>query len=526
MLPKIVLRQSSIVINNYELGDSLRLESNFELYDKITHSTYFKAMEYDEKNKQLILPRGIDVPYLENIFDCRAVVQLKCDPFDRISQTKIKYAPRDDVQKKAICFMNGINGYEYTKNKSQLSVNLNTGKGKTYCTIFTGVYQRVRSAIITSSTTWLNQWQDCIMEYTDTKSSEIYNIIGGGSIGRILNRDMDDYKFVLISHSTIQAYGNKYGWDKVGELFAHLRIGFKAYDEAHLSFDNMAKIDFHTNTKMTYYITATPARSDQEENAIFSLYFKNVPSISLFDENNDPHTDYIAMKYSSKPSAFDITNCNTTMGFSAANYANYVVTRPNFLKLLKIVTDMAIRNSGKNLFYVATIDAMETIYYWIINNFPEIANEVGMFHSKVKENKEEQLNKKIILSTVKSVGPAIDIKGLKMVVVLAQPFKSEVTARQTLGRTRDDNTVYIDIIDKGFKACTAYMKYKFDTYKKYAKTYNILDMSDDDLDERCRQIDNMRPRLMNCVNFGTGLIYPVQFYNKKQSTTDCVIFDK
>ena len=35
---KIVLRHSSIIINNYELGDSPRLESFFMVYDRITHS--------------------------------------------------------------------------------------------------------------------------------------------------------------------------------------------------------------------------------------------------------------------------------------------------------------------------------------------------------------------------------------------------------------------------------------------------------------------------------------------------------
>ena len=67
---KIILRQTSIIINNYELGDSYKLENYFTLYDTITHSCYLKAAEYNENKKQLILPRGIDVPMLENIFNC------------------------------------------------------------------------------------------------------------------------------------------------------------------------------------------------------------------------------------------------------------------------------------------------------------------------------------------------------------------------------------------------------------------------------------------------------------------------
>ena len=45
-----------------------------------------------------------------------------------------------------------------------------------------------------------------------------------------------------------------------------MRVGIKFYDEAHLNFDNMCKIDYYTNTKYTMYITATPARSNEGEN--------------------------------------------------------------------------------------------------------------------------------------------------------------------------------------------------------------------------------------------------------------------
>ena len=52
-----------------------------------------------------------------------------------------------------------------------------------------------------------------------------------------------------------------------------------------------------------------------------------------------------------------------------------------------------------------------------------------------------ELDKRIILSTVKSCGAAVDIKGLKLTILLAEPFKSEVQTIQTFGRTRDKDTM-------------------------------------------------------------------------------------
>ena len=490
---KIILRQSSIIINNYELGDSFRLESFFTLWDDIRHQAYFKGIEYNEETKQLIIPRGVDVPMLENIFSTFAKIDYNVDKYDIIEPNMARFAPRDDIQKKTIAFCYGVKDYAYTKGKSQLSINLNTGKGKTYCSIMTMLLYKMRSMIIMNSESWINQWRDNILEYTDAKPDEIYIIQGSGSIQRLLNRDISQYKYILATHATLRSYGDKNSWDKITELFKYLKIGLKFYDEAHLNFDNICKIDYYTNTYKTFYVTATPARSDSDENTIYKYYFKNIPSIDLFDEEVDPHTDYIAIKYNSKPTAIDIQNCRTRKGFSSNAYAGYVITRPNFFKLLTIIIEIALKHRRKSVFYIATIDSIDYIAKYIEENYPELRGDIGKFHSKLPVGqKDQQLKKRLILSTTKSLGPAVDIKGLKLVVVLAEPFKSEVTARQSLGRTRDDNTTYIEIVDTGFRSIKEYYKYKKPVYKKYAKSYSEIDLDEITLYNKANQIENTR----------------------------------
>ena len=86
---------------------------------------------------------------------------------------------------------------------------------------------------------------------------------------------------------------------------------------------------------------------------------------------------------------------------------------------------------------------------------------IGVYTSVIpKEIKQEQLSKTIILSTTKSAGAALDIRDLKATIILAEPFKSEILAKQTLGRTRNPNTECIEVVDDGFRSISRFYNAK------------------------------------------------------------------
>lgn len=518
MFHKIVAKHTCTIINNYMPGECIKLEHFFSLWDKAYFRYYPKAIKYDKVNKKLYIPRGYPLRQLEYYFRDNVYIDRNCDPFDEGLSFQLKYLPRDKVQRESIAFILGQGKYMYTQGKSQLAINLNTGKGKTYVTIVAAAIMGVRTIMITSSIGWINQWKERITEYTDTKKDEIYIMTGSSSIAKILNgmAPVDKYKYILASHQTIKSYGDSYGWDKVGELFKKLRVGLKIYDEAHLDFDNICDIDFSTDTWKTLYLTATPARSDKDENKIYQASFESVPSIDLFDEENDPHTHYLAISYTTHPTPKDVDKCRNQYGFNRLAYCEYAIHRPNFYKILEIIIEM-ILCKGKTLIYIGTNHAIEVVYNWIISMYPELMSDVGIYTTLIKDKniKEDQLNKLIILSTVKSCGAAIDIHGLKMTVVLAEPFKSSVLARQTLGRTRDYDTDYVEIIDRGFYAMPSYYKTKLPLFKKYALSTNYYSWDDNRLDEMLRQARNLRmDRIKSRLeenNLTQHLIYPITF---------------
>ena len=158
-----------------------------------------------------------------------------------------------------------------------------------------------------------------------------------------------------------------------------------------------------------------------------------------------------------------------------------MVKQEEFHLVLYYVCKICKNTNGKVLIYIGTNSSIQYVYDWIIQNFPELRTKIGIYTSIITENKKAMLDKKIVLSTTKSCGAAMDIKGLKTTILLAEPFKSAVLARQTLGRTRDPNTKYIEFIDMGFSQIKRYANYKMPIFEKYAKSCKDTYMSHNQL---------------------------------------------
>lgn len=491
----VEIRNSCIVLHNYELGDNERLEKTLSIWDKQTHRYYPVARYYDAKNRDLYVPRGLELWTIIPSFAKDVISRTPPDTFDNIGQVLLKSQPRDETQVESIKFCLGVDNYHNNRNLPQLSLNLSTGKGKTFCAIFVFAFYAIRSMVITSSVSWLHQWKDKILEYTNLRSDEIYIISGAPSIGKLLNgiKNPSNIKFFLSTHSTLYSWGKTHGWQSLRKLFKYLKIGIKIYDEAHLYFDNICRIDFFSNVWKTYYLTATPLKSDFYQNIIYQKCFATVPKISLFDEVNDPHTSYLAILFNSHPSAFELDKCNnsTQYGFSIMEYISYFEKTDLYFKLLRLVlvhclTD--IKPDEKILIYIGKNSTVLNTYYWIKYYYYNIS--VGIYTSIIKENKKAQLENTIILTTSKSAGVLLDIPKLKKVIVFCEPFNSPVLAQQILGRARDKDTEMIELIDCGFQRIKEwYINKKRNVYSKYATEINELAYTESEINEALLFLD-------------------------------------
>ena len=488
-----ICKHSHIEIHNYDEGDCPELERTFAYYNM----GYFRlnplGKYYDADNKIMYIPRGIDLWWLESKLNTKVIMDYDCQPYRYIDDINLKVEPREN-QKQALRFMVCAGEYKKNASKSQLSLNLNTGKGKTYISIASIVYYGIATILIMSSNSYIEQWVERIYEYTDLKEKDIKVIRGSAGINSLLKRKKNTHSIYLVTHSTLHSYASTNGWESIDELFTKLGIGIKIYDEAHQNFENICMIDFFTNVYKTFYVTASPAKSSEEENRIYGLYFKNVPAIALFDTENDPHTKYIAIKFNSNPTIYDINACKNNYGFNRNAYIEYLINTKEYYQLLRVIMNLALRCNGKCLIYIGTNKAITTTYMWLSENYPELDGKIGIFTSllTVEQKEDVKSNKKIILSTTKSAGAAVDIKNLKMTVVLNEPFKSHVITQQTIGRTRDANTFYIDCVDMGFEQCRRYFTYKKPVVEKYCTTREQIILSAAELESRNNAIIKQR----------------------------------
>lgn len=515
MNDKIIVTNSAIIINNYHMGDNEKLEQTFSVWDPLTHKLVPFGMHYDPINERLYLPRGIDIWWVRNCFDEKYYHRENFHPYNKIDNIEIKYRPRDDQQIQALQFMCGVNEYKENLDFTQLSVNLNTGKGKTYCSIATIAFFKIKSMIITASNSLLSQWKDEILKYTNLKDKDVIQVKGSDNINMILSGNSskaNNASIYLCSHGTLKSFGDSYGWDKVYELFKYLGIGLKFFDEAHTNFDNMLMIDYHTNVWKTYYVTATPGRSNFKEDRIYKVSLKNVPYIDLFDERNDPHTSYVAIKWNSRPTPIDISKCKNQYGLDRMKYIDYVTKNPEFYKMMRVIMELVIKCNGRVLMYIGTNEGILRVYHWIGTNYPEFLGDIGIFSSLVpNDQKLEEKKKKLLLSTTKSAGLGEHIEGLKMTILLAEPFKSEIIARQTLGRTRDDNTMYIELVDMGFRYNRKFYYNKLPVFNKYASDVSDTTIESYELNKRYQEIIKSRE---------TWRVRPLQFDDQRFDFSD------
>lgn len=507
-MERILVKNTCIIVRDYTWGECEAIEKFFSIFDPNTHKVHHIGIEYDEENKLLYLPSAIDIFWLRRHLNEKYYDRENNLEYKTIDNILMKAKPRDEEQEQALRFLCGVGEYEQNRYSPQLSLCLSTGIGKTYTSIATIAFLKIKAIIITGSNTLLSQWKSEILKFTNMEDKDVLQISGSDKINMILQGKSQKYEnasIYLCSHGTLRSFADTYGWDKLDELFRYLGIGLKFYDEAHTNFENMLKVDFHTNVYKTFYVTATPNRSDWKEDKIFTTSFKNVPMIDLFNEDKDPHVHYTALLYNSRPSPQDLSKCRDfKYGLNRMRYIEYITKKQEFYAMMRIVMQLIIECEGRALIYVGTNDGILRLYHWINTEYPEFIGQIGVFTSLLsKEQKMIEKGKKILLSTTKSAGLGEHIEGLKMTVVAAEPFKSEVIARQTLGRNRDYGTHYIELVDLGFKHIRKYYYAKLPVFNKYALT-----VSDSKIDnyELYRRVENILKERQWVYNYSLGFI--------------------
>ena len=101
---KIILYNTRIDICGYNIGDCDELENSLCVWNPIYFRMEPRGLQYDEDEKILSVPRGIDVNFLTSKLKLPVHVDKNYNKYDKIN-LKLKMEPRDDIQIKSLGFL-------------------------------------------------------------------------------------------------------------------------------------------------------------------------------------------------------------------------------------------------------------------------------------------------------------------------------------------------------------------------------------------------------------------------------------
>jgi superfamily II DNA or RNA helicase len=480
---KVVLERTRICVFPYKLGDSPTLERKLSVFDMGTREYKDRLFRYNNLTKTLYVPRGfglndmltslerdnIDI-YKENLID-------RSDEYIQPRNVKIIMRPniniRDEHQEKSVEFLT-------TGDYAQRFLNIDTGFGKTFCTIKAASILNVPVMILVDTVALMLQWEKVIKEYTFCTNKHIISVQGRDIVNKIM-KHKSDHSFYICSTHTISILAKEGDLDK---FISHIKVGLKTTDEAHKLYVAVNEIDLACSIKYNFYLTATPKRSDVKEDIVYLNITKSIPKFGHYTTEINKYTHVKNVYINTYPSNWDQTRCKVQgQWFSALKYEEFVFRNPRrklyFVLIAKRIVSKLLETdkSAKILILLAKNDHIKFMVETLQNH---LNIDIGQFNSLIKnlELKKEELKKNVIISTVQSAGAGLDLKNLRAIIVFT-PFRSSVTLHQLFGRLRkiDGKAVfYFNIIDEGFSDCVRQAKERMDFLRKKSQSMGNIEM--------------------------------------------------
>ncbi|HOC98142.1 MAG TPA: helicase-related protein, partial [Bacilli bacterium] len=266
-----------------------------------------------------------------------------------------------------------------------------------------------------------------------------------------------------------------------------IKITIKIFDEAHVEFTSIFKLDMISNLR-SIYLSATPKRSDRAEDKVYQNMFRNVTRFSsdTIQEEPENYHNIIIYNWNSNPGMMDEANCQTKYGFSMSRYCDYLMKKKynEFEEFLySVIFDTALSNRKKRkLAILFGTNALLDKFYDSLVGFCESNKyklKVNKFNGQTK--KEDKLTlleeSDIIITTDKSFYKGLDVKDLQ-VVINTVPFTADTKLIQTVGRLRklpNKEVTFIDINDLGYKTLRYQESSKKTVFSTLAKSLFVVD---------------------------------------------------
>ena len=474
-MKEIRVYRTHIEVYPYEQGEQDELEKSLSIWDDVFYR--FIPIGYYIENRVLYLPRGYSLSKLEKMFHSEPRVRLIYDDYDGLLGVESNFTPRDEAQIESMKFLNHEGRFKKGSMYAQFVLNLPTDTGKTSLLINHIVKSGMKTIIIGHKTNIKVVWKAEFLKFTNINEDDIVDIDSSSKIDQIMNGELEGLIY-QVNHQTIHSYASSNGWDSVREFFRKLRVGIKIIDEAHKHFANIIMIDFFSNCKYNYYLTATFDRTNYKEKYIYKTLFAN--AYKFGDEvkqykTNVQHVIYCPVYYTSNPSQYTLMGLRNAKFISVHKVFNYQLKEEeqNLMKMIFNILEKVEHTEGRILITATTIEGTETIAK-MIKDSCITSRTVGFMNSKQTDEEKEYTrdNADIIVSTILMLGTGDNIENLR-VVINCCTFSNKNDTIQLKGRLRrykDNRDTYLfDLVDVGIPDCERMQKDRERVIKKDCK---------------------------------------------------------
>jgi len=376
--------------------------------------------------------------------------------------------PKNELQEEAIKFL-----LKMRKDPSihQRFLSLETGSGKTYVSINCISKLKKKALIIVDTIDLAEQWKREFLNHTDLLERDIVILSGQESIDQ--QYQCQTGKVYIAIHRTL---GNMLNNDinSINSLMNKLGIGVRVFDESHVNFGNICKINSFSNVEYTIYLTATPSRTNFMDNSLYAKVFSAIPYFNGKNIENEKYHTVVLCTMDTHPGIDDKIYVKTKYGFSQSRWAEYVSEKA-YDTLLESISNIfkkfsLVERETKTAIMLPTIKLIDKVKKDLQILYPNL--DIGVFTGAVpKKKRVEQLDKKVFLTDEKIFGKGADVKDLEVLINYV-PIGNVINTEQIIGRLRNRenySSILVDVTDIGFDPCIKQSKIRKRYYKKKAK---------------------------------------------------------
>lgn len=365
-----------------------------------------------------------------------------------------------------------------------------TGSGKTVMTMI--AMSRLSLVTMIVLPCLINQWYKAIRKFTTVKPDEIYVVQGFDTLQKLWKMQANGYypKVIIFATRTLllyattssAAYANIPTYNDFQRVFG---IGVKVIDEVHLGFNTNVLIDLSSHIQHNLYLSATYKRTNRVGRRIFDMVFPR--ELIYTGATKKKYTVITLASYSIGLGGSEVAQFNTFKGYNHSKYEAYVLKLkelhdeffdrviPTALKVYYL--DLH-KEEYRALILCQTQDFAREIHDTLKHYLKEngFDRSIGLYFSGT--TKQTELNRDIVVSTVKSCGTGTDLPGL-ICCINTISFASPVLAVQMAGRLREipgEETKFVDLWCRDIGVHLRHKDARVQEYRNIAKRLDSVDL--------------------------------------------------